>query len=303
MRASAAAGLTALLVACGTAGNGEGRADASVFEYEPVAFDTVETPGRQVTGELATTNVVFQGPTGPISGRLHRPDPSQAGGPGVLLLHGSGGSADQMDPVAGLLACSGATALAIDAPNAGRREHFVRFTEEDYHEQIALIQNLRHSLDLLIEEQGASKIGFLGISYGAAMGSLLVGVEPRITAAALMVGDGGLVAHFTEGGEPVPEVADQPGIDDWLDRMGPIEPSLFLADATMPVRLVSARHDESIPESDALAWHAAAGETAEVVWVDTDHSMSPQASTDTVRWLGGHLGLDDRAVSACADVG
>jgi pimeloyl-ACP methyl ester carboxylesterase len=207
-----------------------------------------------------------------------------------------------MDHVAAALACSGATALAIDAPNAGRGDRFVRFTEEDFDEQVYLIQNLRHSADWLVEEQGHDRLGFVGVSYGAAMGSLLVGVEPRIDAAALMVGDGGLVAHFTEGGKPSPEVADTPGIEEWIELMTPIEPSLFMADAgDTPIRLVSARDDEFIPEGDAIAWHESAGEGAEAVWVDTGHFMSAQVWTETVLWLSEHLSLDRQRIPSCAD--
>lgn len=292
-----------LLVACGAAGGtgGEARADVSVFEYEPVPFEFVETAGRASPGEFASTNVVFQAPSGPITGRLHRP-PTVTTNSAVLLLHGSGGASTDMDDVGAVIACSGATALAINAPNAGRGDRFVRFTDEDYVEQVLLIQNLRRSLDWLVE-QGHERLGFIGVSYGAAMGSLLVGVEPRIDAAALMVGDGGLVAHFTEAGEPSAEVADIPGIEEWLELMTPIEPSSFMADAgDTPVRLVSARNDEFIPETDAIAWHDAAGEGAEAVWVDTGHFMNAQVWTETAVWLSEHLSLDRRRIPGCADL-
>lgn len=291
------------LVACGAGGAGaEPRADVSVFEYEPVPFEFVETPGRASPGQFASANIVLQGPTGPITGRLHRPA-TGSGVSGVLLLHGSGGTSTDLDHVAAALACSGATALAINAPTAGRGDRFVRFSEEDYDEQVHLIQNLRHSADWLVEEQGHERLGFVGVSYGAAMGSLLVGVEPRIGAAALMVGDGGLVAHFTEAGEPSPEVADIPGIEKWIELMEPIEPSSFMADAgETPIRLVSARDDEFIPEGDAIAWHKAAGEGAEAVWVDTGHFMSAEVWTETVLWLSEHLRLDSQRIPECADL-
>lgn len=288
------------VAACGVGGaDSEARADLSLFYYEPVPFEFVETPSGASRGQFASANIVFQGPTRPITGRLHRPAIAD-GDSGVLLLHGSGGSATDMDDVAAALACSGATALAINAPNAQRGDGFVRFTEEDYDEQVHLIQNLRRSTDWLVEEQGVERLGFVGVSYGAAMGSLLVGVEPRIDAAALMVGDGGLVAHFTEGNEPIPEIADIPDIEEWIDRMTPIEPSLFMANAgDTPIRLVSARNDEAIPETDALAWHEAAGAGADVVWADTGHSMSVEVWTETVVWLSDHLNLDGHRIPEC----
>ncbi len=217
-------------------------------------------------------------------------------------MHGSGGVAREMDAHGAALACSGAVTLAINAPNAGRGGSFVRFTEQDYEDQVRLIQDLRRSIDWLVEAHNVDPnlLGFLGVSYGAAMGSLLVGVEPRIDAAALMVGDGGLVAHFTEGGEPTVEVAGVPRIDEWLQRMAPIEPSLFLADAApMPLLLVSGRNDEFIPEADSIAWHEAAGEGSQAVWVETGHFLSPEVWADTYSWLGRHLGLDAQKISDC----
>jgi cephalosporin-C deacetylase-like acetyl esterase len=64
--------------------------------------------------------------------------------------------------------------------------------------------DLRRGVDLLTQHQKVdpARISYIGYSYGAAMGGLLAGIEPRIKAYGLMVGDGGLVNHFMDGDQP-----------------------------------------------------------------------------------------------------
>lgn len=98
-------------------------------------------------------------------------------------------------------------------------------------EQIQLIVDFRRAVDLLRArpEIDADRIGYLGVSYGGAMGGLLAGVEDRLSAVVLVVGDGGLVAHFTgaeyEGGELVR--LDPAARDAWLAAMEPSEPLYY----------------------------------------------------------------------------
>ncbi len=122
---------------------------------------------------------------------------------GVILQHGLPGNRDVLLPHALDLAKTGVVALLIDAPFA-RPENVQRalgltFTEQDRDEQIQLIVDLRRGVDLLTarKDVDAKRLAYIGHSYGAAMGGLLAGVEKRIKAYVLAVGDGGLVEHFT----------------------------------------------------------------------------------------------------------
>jgi cephalosporin-C deacetylase-like acetyl esterase len=58
----------------------------------------------------------------------------------------------------------------------------VRFDERDRREQIQLIVDLRRAVDLLVarDDVDPDRIGYLGVSYGGAMGGLLAGVEDRV---------------------------------------------------------------------------------------------------------------------------
>lgn len=74
------------------------------------------------------------------------------------------------------------------------------------------------------------RIGYIGVSYGGAMGGLLAGVEHRISAYALVVGDGGLVTHstgpddiygpFWSGGHVLPPRAECDALAWFSEEMG-----------------------------------------------------------------------------------
>ena len=70
---------------------------------------------------------------------------------------------------------------------------------EDRTEQIQLIKDLQRAVDVLRAQANVDdgRIAYLGISYGGAMGALFTGIERCLKAAVLVVGDGGLVSHFT----------------------------------------------------------------------------------------------------------
>jgi cephalosporin-C deacetylase-like acetyl esterase len=157
--------------------------------------------------------------------------------------------------------------------------------------------DLRRGVDLLSQHEKVdpARLGYIGYSYGAAMGGLLAGIEPRIKAYGLMVGDGGLVNHFMDQGQPVggfetvaPEMRER-----WLEAMEPIEPIHFVRLASPSALFFqNARFDSSVAESDALAYQNAGSEPKKVEWYDSGHGLPSQAYTDMVNWLAEQIGID-----------
>ena len=117
---------------------------------------------------------------------------------GLIVQHGLPGDKFQMLPLAEDFARTGAVVVAIDAPWA-RREELPDFSERDRADQIQLMVDLRRAVDLLQSRDSVDddRIAYLGVGYGGAMGGLLAGIEDRVAAFVLDVGDGGLVSHFT----------------------------------------------------------------------------------------------------------
>jgi predicted esterase len=216
-------------------------------------------------------------------------------------MHGSSGSRESLLPFAKDLVQTGAVVLTISGPSArisGRG--WITFTPQDREEQIQLMVDLRRGVDLLTQHEkvDSARIGYIGYSYGAAMGGLLAGIEPRIKAYGLMVGDGGLVNHFTAGDRPVGgfETIDPAARERWLEAMKPIEPIYYVGHASpSALYFQNARYDSSVTEEDALAYQAAGSEPKKVQWYDSGHGLPTQAYFDMVHWLAEQIGIDSAA--------
>ena len=269
-----------------------------LFDYEAQSSVLITESSVQQEDGYAIYDITYPSPkTGEVPAYLVLPE---GPGPfaGIILMHGSSGSRSTLLPLAKDLAHTGAAVLTISAPSArtpGR--DWITFTPRDRDEQIQLMVDLRRGVDLLTQHEKVdpARLGYVGYSYGAAMGGLLAGIEPRIKAYGLMVGDGGLVNHFMEDGEPVGgfEQFDAATRERWLEAMEPIEPIHYVGHASPSALFFqNARHDRSVTEGDALAYQAAGSEPKKVQWYDSGHGLPQQAYLDMVNWLAEQIGID-----------
>jgi dienelactone hydrolase len=269
-----------------------------LFDYEAGSPVTITAVSVQQEEGYAVHDITFPSPkVGDVPVFLVVPD---GPGPfaGILLMHGSSGSRRSMLPLAKDLVHTGAVVLTLSAPAAripGR--DWITFTPQDRDEQIQLMVDLRRAVDLLIQQEKVdpARIGYIGYSYGAAMGGLLAGIEPRIRAYGLMVGDGGLVSHFTKDGEPVGgfEQFDPARRARWLDAMEDIEPIHYVGHASPSALFFQNAHDDqSVAEEDALAYQAAGSQPKKIKWYDSGHGLPAQAFVDMVDWLAEQIGID-----------
>jgi dienelactone hydrolase len=218
--------------------------------------------------------------------------------PGIVLMHGMPGNARQTAGQGQALAERGAVVIAIDAPFARRGGPPVRFSAAARAEQIQLIKDLQRAVDVLRARPNVdgARVAYVGISYGGAMGALFAGVERRLKAAVLVVGDGGLVSHFT-GPEDVNFMA---GLScatrvNWFRSMTPVEPIRFIPHAPPTALLLqNGRLDDLVPPADAEDLHAAAPPPSTIRWYNAGHGLSQQASFDRLDWLHEQIGLDAR---------
>jgi poly(3-hydroxybutyrate) depolymerase len=213
------------------------RAPLSLFAYDRAApLDLQQSAMRWEEATLDLFRVSFASPGGGrVTGFLAVP---KSAGPhaGLVAMHGLPGNAEgAMMSVGREVARRGAVVLAIDAPWA-RRNGLPEFTPRDSAEQVQLMQDLSRAVDVLLARADVdpARIGYVGGSYGGAMGALFVGIERRLRAAVLFVPDGGLVAHFTNADGSVTgplagvSVATR---ERWLAAMRPIEPIEFIGGA------------------------------------------------------------------------
>ena len=268
-----------------------------LFDYDQQAPLDVE---EQTVHDIGGAKVYQLSYASPRGGRVpgYLVVPSGAGPfAGVIMMHGMPGRAVELLEYAVDLSRTGAVTLLIDAPWARRAGEPLTFTAQDRDEHIQLIVDLRRSIDLLASrpDVDSTRLGYIGISYGGAMGGLLAGVEQRIKAYVLAVGDGGLVDRFTGDDGPsgplrtVPEQQQK----EWIAVMEPIQPLHFVGHAA-PATLFfqSAQRDQLVSRDEATRFHEAASEPKRIEWYNADHRLNEQAIRDQVEWLGEQIGID-----------
>jgi len=270
----------------------------SIFAYDAQAPLDVQEVSSKHGEEVTITELTYSSPMGGrVSATLVVPDGT---GPfaGILFQHGMPSTRQPLIPGAVFYARLGAVVILIDAP-FNRPEHGstepVLFTEQDRREQIQFIVDLRRAIDLLLSRQDVDpqRLAYIGISYGGAMGGLLAGVEGRLEAYVLQVGDGGLVTHST-GPEDMDWWLTKPEEvrRQWVTWMWPIEPINYVGCAN-PAQLLfqNGTLDELVPPADALRYQNAGSEPKTILWYEAGHGLEATAARDQAEWLEKTIGI------------
>jgi dienelactone hydrolase len=274
-------------------------AERDLFASNAGAPLNLEAAVESTSNGVETSAISFGGAgAGRVTGLMFDPVTRSSLRPGIVLMHGMPGTARSVAGLGQLLARHGAVVVAIDAPFARRGGPPVQFTSQDRAEQIQLMKDLQRAVDVLRERPNVDgeRIAYVGVSYGGAMGALFAGIERRLRAAVLVVGDGGLVSHFT-GPEDAGFMASLPCATriSWLREMAPIEPIRFIAHASPTALLLqNGRADTLVPAADAEALHAAAPPGRTILWYQAGHGLDQQASLDRLDFLRREIGLDAR---------
>ena len=263
--------------------------------------NTSMVPAEQLDG-LTVHSITYASPKGGEVPALMVVPKGKGPFPGVIVQHGLPDTKEGMLPAAVDLARTGALTVLIDAPfnrpQQGRvRSDPLTFTPKDRDEQIQLIVDLRRAVDLLVArpDVNSKQLAYFGVSYGAAMGGLLAGVENRLKAYVLAVGDGGLVSHFAGPDDTDGPLQALPAQDRerWLAAMRPIEPINFIGQAAPAALLfLAGTKDESISQEDARRYHQAASQPKEVRWYEAGHFLNCTARPDMMVWLAHPIHID-----------
>lgn len=290
-----------LLTACGARAAEPPKDVLRLFDYDAKAPLDLQVASTEKKDGLTVQTISYASPKGGrVPGLLIVPD---GPGPfaGILLLHGAPGTYERMRPEGETLARHGAVTLMINAPFSrpaaeGGQEIPIEFTERDRDGQVQLIVDLRRGVDLLLARPDVDpkRLGYTGRSYGGAMGGLLAGVEKRIKAYALVVGDGGLVSHFTGADDTDGPLQNMPAEQKkrWLAAMEPVEPIRFIGRAA-PAHLLfqNGKQDDLVPPADGRAYQEAGSEPKTVLWYDAGHQLNDQATRDRHEWFAKEVGI------------
>lgn len=270
-----------------------------LFDYDQSAPLDLQEAGTEEKQEITIHDISYASPKGGrVTGYLIVP---KGPGPfaGVLVQHGSPGSRDSLKGYAEELVKTGAVALLIDAPFTRRDGRFMAFGQRDYDEQIQFMVDLRRGVDLLQSRPDVDpeRIGYIGYSYGAALGGLLAGIDKRVKAFVFAVGDGGLVEHYSNptpandvSGEVSPEMFKR-----WQELMDPIEPMRFVAHAAPSALLYqNARNDSLVKVESAKRYQEAGSQPKDIIWYNSGHGLGSEVFRDQINWLSKHIGIDPK---------
>jgi dienelactone hydrolase len=246
---------------------------STALSYQPQPLES--------SGTTAGT-VSFTGGDGvtPVTGTVTSPGGQAVGC--VLAVHGLGGTANDMAPVADTAAGKGWRTLSVDAGWGPGFENKLVAAGLGGKTPASMLEaamvDVRRGVDWL-EQYGQcdGHIVYIGASLGAMTGTAIVANEPRVDAAVLLVAGATYKAALDQAG------FGQVDLSAW-------DPVNFIGQiAPRPVLLVNARADEVIPPDDAAQLQQAAGPSARTDWVEGGHTPDATALATMTQEAGSLL--------------
>ena len=219
--------------------------------------------------------------------RLWQPKGPERRRPAVVLLHWLGGSFQAFELVGHALAERGIVALMMYMPYYGPRQPKDQdrkslFLESDLDGMAATLRqavlDVRRAGDWLAsrEDVEPSRVGIVGVSLGAIVGSLAAGVDDRFGRSVFVIGGGDLAGIIMHGSkETVLQKrkieATGVGLDRLRELWRDVDPCTF-AGRLRPeeILMINADADEVIPRDCTLRLHQAAGRP-ELRWFKGGH--------------------------------
>jgi len=252
----------------------------ALFEYDTSAPLNAVCVQTAETAQAVEERIELDSPGGGrVAGLLIRPRTVQRP-PVILFLHGLGGSKNDTRLAAPLAVQHGYAVLGLDAAMHGDRrvEGQMIFSPDLVRTKVAFIQSIvdyRRALDYLATRQDvrADKVGLVGASMGAIMGTILTAVERRVAAALLLVGGGDWKKFIQASQHPAAAsllpILEIPQVAKELAALDPVTYAPYIS--PRPVWMVNGRQDEIVPPLAADALHQACREPKRVVWYDGGH--------------------------------
>ena len=208
--------------------------------------------------------------------------------PVALILHGVTGSKDApyVRACSRMLLESGFATMAIDSPYHGDRaregrdprfHNFTSYTNRNAAVQSAL--DCMRAVDYLRsrDDLDAGRLGFVGFSQGAIVGTVFCARDERVRAAALVVGGGNFLQMYA----PAKNLAARARAERIAETIDPVHHAALIS--PRPLLMVNATQDELIPRGCAEDLFEAAHPPKEILWYEATHSGLPAEAFHAVR--------------------
>jgi dienelactone hydrolase len=256
-----------------------------------LSFDQGQTPlgyidkgviHREGTIAIHDINYLSQGRR--VAGWLVEPSGASKR-PAVILVHGSGGTRDELLADAVALASRGAVALTITEPSTSHPPPAPTSDDQLLTESrditIADVVAVRRAADLLqsLPAVDPNRIGYLGWRAGAKTGAFVAASDNRFHALALLSGGADTLAAFVKAA-PVTIRAKARTV------LGSVDPLRYLSFAKPGTVLLEDGQKDTVVPREALEnfVHAAPPRTV-VRWYPADHALNAAAYRDAFTWI------------------
>ena len=212
--------------------------------------------------------------------------------PAVLFIHPAPGTKDTFLDEAVTLAHLGGASLLIDAPWSQEAwSQQLTKPQSAYDALTPVVTALRRAVDVLLAQQNvdATRIGYVGHSFGALFGGVLSGVEKRINSYALLAG----TTSFADAAVGnMPAIKGQPMEEEYQRVLAPIDPIGYVGKASPAAFLFQFGERDGFPREHMASLADAASAPKTVVWYDVDHyGVNEAGRKDRLAWLQEQLAL------------
>jgi dienelactone hydrolase len=254
-----------------SAANATGGLPRPTFSYDDTASLGLNDRGpiESDVGPVSVHDVSFRSQGLVVTGYLVLP---RAPGrhPAVVLVHGAGGTRNDLLGRARELALRNIVALTITEPSSSTASAPAtvpeRYTSRAREAQIRDVIAVRRAVDVLrsLPAVAPTRIGYLGMSAGGRTGMFIAAAERRIRALVLLC-------------------APAEGSIDLLPFLKLARPGSIL--------LQIGRHDTIVPRASLLSAVRAAPTGTTVRWYEAGHGLNNAAHRDAFAWLVRKLRL------------
>jgi dienelactone hydrolase len=263
-------------------------------EYRKLEPTDVRVIGRRVQDGLESQLMVIQTPFGyrRVAEQI-RPE-GDGPYPAILYVHwyepeSINSHRTQFEEEAKELARAGAVCLAIETLWSDRDFFLKRTQEDDVHNSIEEVINIRRAMDLLLSQPqvDAQRFAYVGHDFGGMYGVLAGSLDRRPSHYVVMAA----TPRFPDWYLYMPRLEGE-ARQAFMSQMSEIDPITHVPNLSpAPVLFQFATDDFHVPRERADEFFGAAKEPREMKWYESGHGLNAEATQDRKVWLKKMLGL------------
>jgi cephalosporin-C deacetylase-like acetyl esterase len=202
-----------------------------------------------------------------------------------------------------VLARAGAASLLIDAPlvRPNVKEDDDPMSTQGIYASQQEVLDFRRGIDLLVARYNVDpkRIAFVGHSFGAHVGAILLPLDRRVKAAVLMTGGFADEEYVfrPDADQKMQTLRDRYGdekVREFLHKYRWDDPVYYVGHSSpASVLLQFGKNDPPIPESLARNYYQSFGEPKKLAFYDAGHPLDAAARRDRAQFLREQLGLGE----------